>query len=409
QFSLQDVNTDNNSAELQYNILQQFAVAPAATVNNSCYGGAIGSIDALATGGLAPYEYSINNGASWQPTTVFAGLSAGSYTITAKDVLGQTTSFTYTVTQPAELSATVASTHVSCNGTNDGTITISNAQGGFGTYEFSLDAGVNWQASPSFTSLVAGNYTIQMRDAAHPECVKTLNNTVVINSILSLSIKTTAHNTCAGSAEGMIEVKAAGGSLVYEYQNGTGAWQQSPVFDHLAAGNYTIRVKDGTGCTKEVTFTITEPLNTDVSIGSNITDNIFLQNGAEQTVVYNLNEVLGKAATNATIRIFKPAGYTIVFDQNAGSWQNPVSGQTETLDNSRWAVSASTISYVEYSRTLNNASNTILCNERNVRVAFKLVRTTPNKSKFNLNAQFRPAQTEQQLANNTNSIVFTGE
>ncbi|HUC82252.1 MAG TPA: Calx-beta domain-containing protein [Flavisolibacter sp.] len=409
QYSLQDANAANNSAELQYNVLQQFVAAAVATVNNTCYGGAIGSVDALATGGLSPYEYSINNGATWQTATLFTGLAAGSYTITAKDALGQTTSFTHAVTQPAELSATVSSTHVSCNGTADGTITVSNAQGGFGTYEYSINGGATWQAYGSFASLAAGTYTLQIRDAANPGCTKVLNSNIVINPVLSLVVKSSTNNTCAGSAEGMIEVEAAGGSLVYQYQAGNQPWQQSPVFTGLAAGTYTIKVKDEAGCVKEVTHTITEPTNTDVTIGSNITDNIFLQNGSEQTIVYNLNEVLGKAATTATIRIFKPAGYNIVFEQSAGSWQNPVSGQTETLDNSKWAMSASTASYVEYSRTLSGANNTILCNERNVRVAFKLVRATPNKSKFNLNAQFRPAATEQQLSNNTNSIVFTGE
>ena len=43
------------------------------------------------------------------------------------------------ISQPAALAATLASTNVTCNGANDGTITISGATGGYGTYEYSIN------------------------------------------------------------------------------------------------------------------------------------------------------------------------------------------------------------------------------------------------------------------------------
>jgi hypothetical protein len=41
---------------------------------------------------------------------------------------------------------------ISCNGANNGIISITNPTGGYGTYEFRLDAGA-WQESGSFTNL----------------------------------------------------------------------------------------------------------------------------------------------------------------------------------------------------------------------------------------------------------------
>ncbi len=51
----------------------------------------------------------------------------------------------YRITEPAVLSANVASTNVTCNGADDGTITITNPLGGYGTYEYSINGGAAWQ------------------------------------------------------------------------------------------------------------------------------------------------------------------------------------------------------------------------------------------------------------------------
>ena len=71
------------------------------------------------------------------------------------------------ITQPAVLSATVASTNVTCFGAGDGTITITNPLGGYGTYEYSVNGGSTWQASGNFTALTPGFYNVQIRDAAN--------------------------------------------------------------------------------------------------------------------------------------------------------------------------------------------------------------------------------------------------
>ncbi len=52
-----------------------------------------------------------------------------------------------------DLSATVTSTNVSCNGANDGSITLSDPAGGIPPYEYSIDGGTSWHEDGSFTGL----------------------------------------------------------------------------------------------------------------------------------------------------------------------------------------------------------------------------------------------------------------
>jgi SprB repeat len=54
--------------------------------NVLCFGGTTGGITFVASGGAGTYEYSINNGTSWQPAPVFSNLSAGNYQTTVRQL-----------------------------------------------------------------------------------------------------------------------------------------------------------------------------------------------------------------------------------------------------------------------------------------------------------------------------------
>jgi hypothetical protein len=103
------------------------------------------------------YTYSLNGGA-YQSSPSFAGLNAGSYTVTAKNANGCTGANTFTVSS------------VSCSGVNiivSGTtstnsITITNPIGS--GYTYSLNGG-SYQSSNLFSSLSPGTYTVTAKDA----------------------------------------------------------------------------------------------------------------------------------------------------------------------------------------------------------------------------------------------------
>jgi len=71
--------------------------------------------------------------------------------------------------------AEIKSTDVSCAENNDGTIVITEAAGGSGIYEYSIDGGNTWQLHNTFTGLSSGVYNVQVRDASTPACIITLD------------------------------------------------------------------------------------------------------------------------------------------------------------------------------------------------------------------------------------------
>jgi len=140
-----------------------------------------GTIDVTANFGIAPYQFS-KDGVNFQPTGLFTGLAAGSYTITAKDALNNTRTVNITLTNfpPPQLQA--IATMANCN-ISDGAITAT-ATGGTAPLQYSID-GTNFQASNIFTGLSNGNYTVTVKDAN--ACIVTVPVTVPLNNTLSLN------------------------------------------------------------------------------------------------------------------------------------------------------------------------------------------------------------------------------
>ncbi len=169
--------------------------ATSSVVNVSCNGGNDATVTITGGGGVTPYEYSIDNGTTWQSSATFGGLTAGGYTIIIRDANLCTATLTATVAEPAVLSASAATTPSSCNGGNDGTITVTATGGNSGGYQYSID-GVNFQASSLF-NVVAGNYTVTVRD--NLGCSFTFPVTVTLGNNLTFTPQTDP-TICEGSS-----------------------------------------------------------------------------------------------------------------------------------------------------------------------------------------------------------------
>ena len=132
-----------------------------------------GAIQANASGGTAPYTYSLNFG-SFQPGNSFTGLGAGSYTITVKDVKGCTGTTSVSIGLNQIVVTAYASSASTCL-TSNGLIQLFRT-GGYGPYTYSLD-GTNYQSSPVFNNRTAGIYIGHVKDSKG--CIGTLTGIVV--------------------------------------------------------------------------------------------------------------------------------------------------------------------------------------------------------------------------------------
>ena len=89
-----------------------------------CNGGTDGKLQAVATGGTAPFTY-IWNTNPIQTTSVVTNLGAGTYNVVITDANGCTSACSYTLTEPAALACATTATDVACAGDADGTATVS--------------------------------------------------------------------------------------------------------------------------------------------------------------------------------------------------------------------------------------------------------------------------------------------
>jgi len=148
-------NPDLDFAAARY--IADFVLIP--TVNPiSCSGSNDGSITVDASGGVAPYGYSID-GTTFQSENTFTGLAPGTYTITIRDSNGPGTTATIgpiVLAEPVIPSVDITIVE------ND--ITIIVGSGGTTPYQYSIDGGVTFTSTNTFTDLNDGAYFILVLD-----------------------------------------------------------------------------------------------------------------------------------------------------------------------------------------------------------------------------------------------------
>jgi gliding motility-associated-like protein len=234
--------------------------ATAASAATTCAVATNGSITVNVTVGSAPYQYSLDGGAN-QPGNVFNNISAGNHNVTITDAAGCTRVVPITVAAGPGITATTAPLPTSCNGASNGSITVTPASGS-APYQYQLDGGVG-QGSNIFNNVAAGSHTILVTDANG--CTFSVAATVAAGANLTGTTAIT-HIQCNGNNNGSVTITPTNGGPAYQYAIDGGAFQGSPTFNGLGAGNHTIQLRDGNNCTGSVSINITEP--TPVTIGT---------------------------------------------------------------------------------------------------------------------------------------------
>jgi large repetitive protein len=259
---------------------------PLATISATtitCFG-SNSTITATGTGGVLPYQYSLNSGA-FQAANIFTA-PIGTYSVVIKDANGcASTSNSLNIIQPSQIAASITANAIACSG---GSTRISvNATGGTGAYEYSLNNVTTYQTSNTF-SVFAGVYSAKVRLVVNPTCsVITPNITILQPDSLKASSSALAINTCGGTTE--VKIVGTGGKLPY---TGVGSFTRAP-------GTWRFVVTDANGCTANTEVTILPPGCVDIKV---------FPNPAQNSITINHS----KAEQQCTIQIFSMHGALVM-------------------------------------------------------------------------------------------------
>ena len=298
-----------------------------------CYGSEQGSIIASAEGGTGDIMYSISNGNSWQDNGTFEGLGAGTYHLLIKDANDCQLPYDMNpivIEQPEELVITgVGKENITCYGQQNGSITVY-AEGGTGSVLYSINDGSNWQESEEFTGLSEGDYTVKVKD--DNECMTPWQeNPVTINEPdeLVFGNVNVTEISCNDEADGIIEINAQGGvgSLQYSIDGGDNYSPES-VFSDLAAGEYSLKIKDANEC-----------------ITSYPENPVILENPEQLEVSVNA-EPADEVPVGDTVQLSAATNYFVNYE-----WQ-PGGQTTSTID-----VTSEEATTQEYTVTVTNGNN----------------------------------------------------
>jgi trimeric autotransporter adhesin len=196
-----------------------------------------------------------SNGAT-TPSIVVS--NAGSYSVTVSSNGCFSTSNPVTITTTS-ISISVTLNNPSC-GNDNGSITAS-ISGGTAPYNIQWS---NGDFGPTADSLVAGQYVVQVTDAAGCFASQVIN----LNSSNGPSVLNQFQNnvTCNGGNNGVITVNAGGGTAPLSYLWSNGATTSS--LFNLSAGVYDLVITDANGCVANASFNVTEPNPVSVSFTS---------------------------------------------------------------------------------------------------------------------------------------------
>ena len=204
------------------------------------------------TGGTTPYEYDFN-GSGYSNNTTYTGLAAGTYSVTVRDANGclYTESVTLNnVPGPSDMSFTLIDE--TCTASN-GEVSISGVTGGTSPYEYDLD-GSGYSGTTTYSGLSAGAYTVTVRDdhgCTYSENVTLTNSPGPTDLSFDL-----VQETC-GDGNGEVNITGVtGGTTPYEYDFDGSGYSNSTSYTGLAAGTYTVMVRDSNGCTYSENVTL---------------------------------------------------------------------------------------------------------------------------------------------------------
>ena len=296
------------------------ATLDATPTNMLCYGYSDGSIGLTATGGTGAIGYSWTGPAGYTATTEnISGLSVGgTYTVVVTSTGGCTDTTTATITEPAQLTATITATPVCPGATLTFTDVVTGGTGGFGSFSYTWsgpNSFTSFLIAPSvagFSTLDTGVYSVTIEDLASCTFTTTLDVGILAGAVISLGPDT---GFCPGGS--VILGDAVSGQ--------TYLWSTTATTSTITAtdtGYYSVTATNSSsGCHTSDTVHVSLYPVPAISLGPNTTlcpgDTITLGE-----VLTGDTYLWNTTATSATIAVTDTGYYSVMVTNNNGCSSN---------------------------------------------------------------------------------------
>ncbi|MDX1936651.1 MAG: gliding motility-associated C-terminal domain-containing protein, partial [Flavihumibacter sp.] len=239
---------------MEYGNPADIAVNAAETITNpTCTNPNGGSIVINATGGIAPYTYSID-GVTFQTSNTFNGLSQGAKTITVKDAYCGILIKNITVGFTDNLTLTTNNDTLACAGAPVQMLATSAAT----SYSWSPASGLS---NPAISNPVArvNTNTVYTVTASLNGCVKTKTVTITVKP--SPSVEAGNDKTIVAGDQVILEGSSSAATPVSIEWTPAASLSLANTFSPVARPNtttvYTLTVKDNNNCTATDNVTVT--------------------------------------------------------------------------------------------------------------------------------------------------------
>jgi gliding motility-associated-like protein len=271
--------TDNQGciATANTTILEPAPFATTLTTTNAlCNGVCDGTANIAFSGGAGTTTF------LWQPGLQSGNsvnnLCAGGQTVTITSNGSCPTVLTFTLTEPALLTAAVSSTNSNCGQPNGKT--CATVAGGTAPLNYIWSNAISTLCN---NNIVAGAYTFTVTDANGCSA----NASGLINDVTGpvISITSQTNVSCFSGSDGAATTTVTGGVPTYTLSWSGGQTIANP--NNLGAGLHNVTVIDAAGCVGSASVTITEPAQLVSAIGSFSNVTCFGLSNGEATILTN--------------------------------------------------------------------------------------------------------------------------
>lgn len=220
------------------------------TTEPSCAGAADGSITVTSTGILGAVEYSFDGGTNYQASNTMTGLTAGTYTVISRDIVGCTKSSTVNIVDPPAITITATGDSTIC--INGSGLAQAVATGGpAGTvYTYYWDHTTdNGNTQPITPNPAGTDMTVEVYAITDLGCYSD-TDMVDISHYDPISLTITANDTVCPGYDASHMVTASGGYQGYNYSWTANGTPMSSVVDNVSMNpqvqtTYCVTVTDG--------------------------------------------------------------------------------------------------------------------------------------------------------------------